>query len=336
MPTENKPTFLAELTFDQMKEGLQQTFPALMSRLSQLQLLNDGFSSYVVLVADEIILRIARHAGAMAGYIKEQSILPLLQKYLPVQIPQPILWAGPSDVFPFGVMGYRRISGIPLSLDLVPNVARNRIAEDLARFLVALHHVPLAEVSPLGFRESPAFETLWAEVVPTLHMYLVEDEYEKIRLWWERYVGDKVKDSFTPRLIHGDPWGENVILNETLHGIAGVIDFETVAVGDVAQDFAAQKYLGANFLSQILEDYQRSGGELDHHFTLRLQDWCMLRELRGLHYAVKYPASDELGDALQKVRSELGLIRDGGRPQNVERPAQSSGRIKKVWHTCIH
>jgi aminoglycoside phosphotransferase (APT) family kinase protein len=308
MPTENKPTFLAELTFDQIKEGLQQTFPALMPRLGQLQFLNDGFSSYVVLMADEIILRIARHAEAMAGYMKEQSILPLLQKYLPVQIPQPILWAGPSDVFPFGVMGYRRISGIPLSLNLVPNVALNRVAQDLARFLVALHNVSLAEVSPLGFMENPGFEKLWMEVVPTLQMYLAEDEYEKIRMWCERYLGDNVKDSFTPRLIHGDPWGENIILNETLRGVVGVIDFETVAVGDVAQDFAAQKYLGKEFLSQIIELYQSLGGELGHHFTLRLQDWSMVRELRGLHYAIKYPASGELVDALQKVRNELNFF----------------------------
>src|SRR5688572_2058012 len=127
MPTDNKPTFLANLTLDQIRDGLQQLFPSLKSDLSRLKILNDGFSSYVILVADEIILRIAKHADAMAGHLKEQAILPLLQKHLPFQVPKPIWRAGPSDFFPFGVMGSRRIAGIPFSLNLAPHVKLNSI-----------------------------------------------------------------------------------------------------------------------------------------------------------------------------------------------------------------
>src|SRR5688572_17500807 len=110
--TSNQPGFLSGLTLDQIRAGLQQVFPSLMPELGQLKLLNDGFSSYVVLVADEFILRSAKHAEAMTGHLSEQSILPLLQKHLPVQAPQPSWRAGPSDFFPFGVMGYRAIPGI--------------------------------------------------------------------------------------------------------------------------------------------------------------------------------------------------------------------------------
>jgi aminoglycoside phosphotransferase (APT) family kinase protein len=108
-------------------------------------------------------------------------------------------------------------------------------------------------------------------------------------------------------LIHGDPWGENIILNETLNRVMGVVDFEAVSIGDVAQDFAAQKYLGPDFLSQVIEHYQMFGGGLENHFATRLQAWSMLRELRGLRYAIKYPGSSELLDSLQKVRYELSL-----------------------------
>jgi aminoglycoside phosphotransferase (APT) family kinase protein len=308
VPANNRPTFLSELTLDQIKEGLQQTFPGLKLDLRQLKLLNDGFSSYVILVADEFILRIAKHAEAMAGHMKEQAILPLLQKHLPVQVPQPAWHADPSDLFPFGVTGYRRILGIPFSLSLVPHVKLNRIAQDLARFLVALHNVPTAEMIASGLRATHELESLQAEVMPTLHAYLKEDEYEKFRVWWERYLSNQIKDSFTPRLIHGDPWGENIILDETLNSVVGVVDFETLSIGDVAQDFAAQKYLGANFLRQVIEHYQALGGEPDHHFAIRLQDWSMLRELRGLRYAIKYPGSGELMDSLRKVRHELSLF----------------------------
>jgi aminoglycoside 2''-phosphotransferase len=305
MPTNSKPTFLPELTLDQIQEGLQQTFPGLVSDSSSLNILNDGFSSYVILVADEFILRIAKQAEAMAGHFKERIVLPRLQKYLPIQVPQPIWQADPSDIFPFGVMGYRRISGIPFSLSLVPHVSLNRIAQDVARFLAALHNVPISEMSASDSRATHELESLQTEVMPTLHTHLVEQDYEKIGMWWESYLSNPVKDSFTPRLIHGDPWSENILLKETLDGVAGVVDFETVRLGDVAQDFAAQKYLGPSFLSQVMEHYQALGGELDQHFAIRLQGWSMLRELSGLRYAIRYPAAGELVDSLEKVRYEL-------------------------------
>jgi aminoglycoside phosphotransferase (APT) family kinase protein len=127
-------------------------------------------------------------------------------------------------------------------------------------------------------------------------------------MWWERFLDNRVRDSLTPRLVHGDPWGENIILDETLSRVVGVVDFETVGIGDVAQDFAAQKYLGPDVLSQVIEHYQSSGGKLESHFAVRLQDWSVLRELRGLRYAIRYPESGELLDSLQKVRRELSLI----------------------------
>lgn len=306
--TSTKPTFLSKLTLDQIREGVQQVFPSLKPDLSQLKLLNDGFSSYVVLIAEEVILRIAKHPEAMAGHLKEHSILPLLQKHLPVQVPQPSWQAGPSDFFPFGVIGHRKIPGIPFSLNLGPRVDLNRIAQDVAQFLVALHDVPLAEMTALGFRGTDVLEALLAEVMPTLHTYLTEEEYQRIRMWWESFLKHPSKDSFTPKLLHGDPWGENIILNETLNGVVGIVDFEAVSIGDVAWDFAAQKYLGPGFLNQVIAQYQALGGDLEDHFAVRLQRDSLLRELEGLRYAIRYPALGELMDSLQKVRHELSLF----------------------------
>ena len=306
-PASNQPAFLPKLTIDQIREGVQQVFPSLMPDLNQLKLLNDGFSSYVVLAGDEVILRIAKHAEAMAGHLKEQSILPVLQKHLPFQIPQPGWRAGPSEFFPFGVVGHRKIPGIPFSLSLTSQVDLNQIAQDVARFLVALHEVPLGEMTALGFRETDEREILWAEVMPTLHTHLTEKEYERIRMWWESFLNQPGRDSITPKLVHGDPWGENIILNEALNGMVGVVDFEAVRIGGVARDFAAQKYLGPRFLNQVIRQYRALGGALESHFALRLQSCSLLRELEGLRYAIRYPASGELMDSLQKVRYELSL-----------------------------
>lgn len=102
--------------------------------------------------------------------------------------------------------------------------------------------------------------------------------------------------------------GRNILLNETLDAVVGVIDFETVAVGDVARDFAAQKYIGHGFLEDVVSNYQRLGGEVGSQFIDRLRWFSMLREISGLAYAITYPESEEFEDSLQKVRDELSIF----------------------------
>ena len=306
MSTTNRATFLSKLELEQIKDGLQQAFPAL-ANWHTLKLLSDGFSSYVFLLGDEIILRIAKTAEASEGHRKEWTVLPHLQRYLPFQVPEPINQAEPSDIFPFGVISYRAIRGVPFSLNLVPSVNLKSIAEDLAKFLLALHNFPLDSAMSFGIAEITDLVCLRSEIMPALSTYLSKADYEKFSLWWEKYLNDPAKDSFRPNLIHGDPWGENIILSEKLDHIVGVIDFESINIGDIAQDFAAQKYLGQDFLNWAIQYYQELGGELGSQFSSRLLGQSMLRELRGLKYAVQYPGSGELEDCVWKVRGELLL-----------------------------
>ena len=305
-PGGNRESFLTELELEQIRRGLRPILPTL-SDSDTLKLLSEGFSSYVILVADHVILRIAKIRKAGEGYLKERAILPHLRRHFPFQVPEPEWYAEPSEVFPFGAIGYRAIPGIPFSLRLAPSVNLKNVAEDLARFLVSLHNFPLDTTRSFGITEKDDLESLRSEVMPALSAHLSKDDYKKLTLWWEEFRNNPVLHSFTPKLIHGDPWGENIILNEKLDHVVGIIDFECVTMGDVAQDFAAQKYLGQGFLSPVVEYYRDLGGDFESNFLSRLQRHSMLRELGGLLYAIRYPESDEFQDSLQKVRSELRL-----------------------------
>jgi aminoglycoside phosphotransferase (APT) family kinase protein len=180
----------------------------------------------------------------------------------------------------------------------------------LAGALVALHSFPLDTAISFGVTENDDLESLGAELMRVLSKHFSKDDYKKFISWWEKFRHRAAIDNHMPKLIHGDLWGENIILNEKLDHVVGIIDFESLTVGDVAQDFAAQKYLGQDFLSQIIEYYREFGGDLGTQFLSRLQDHSMLRELEGLRYAIRYPESGELQDCLGKVRSQLIFLFD--------------------------
>ena len=282
---------------------LAQTFPSITG-LDELRLVGDGFSSYAVSTG-EIIFRVAKNALATEGYKKELSLLPCLQDHLNVQIPNPLWWAEPSGNFPFGVIGYPMIPGIPFSWELVSRVDLERVAKDLAEFLIALHNTPTTSLADGDMSAPIDLSALWETVSPVLRTRFTREECKVVESWQYSYISAAARHTFPLRLIHGDPWGENILLNGTLDGIVGVIDFETLAVGDVACDFAAQKYVGHGFLENVVSNYKRLGGEVEGRFADRLRWFSMLRELSGLDYAITYPESEELEDSLRKVRGEL-------------------------------
>jgi aminoglycoside phosphotransferase (APT) family kinase protein len=97
-------------------------------------------------------------------------------------------------------------------------------------------------------------------------------------------------------LQHGDLWYENLLMEEGR--LSGVLDFEQLALGDAAADFAVQLYLGETFTQQLIQTYQRLGGKLDQHLEYWMPRLLALRELEGLAFAVQ----SEIEAALSKIR----------------------------------
>lgn len=302
-----KHDFLRQPNLVALSKHLAQTFPSVFD-LDKLKLIGNGFSSYAVSTESGIIFRVAKNALAMEGHKKELNLLPRLRDQLHVQVPNPLWWAEPSANFPFGVIGYRMIPGIPFSLELVPRVELEQISKDLAGFLLALHNVPTTSLADEDISAPIDLSTLWRTVSPVLRKHLTKEEYGVAESWRYSDVPNAARHNFSSSSIHGDPWGENILLNETLDGMVGVIDFETLTVGDVARDFAAQKYVGHGFLENVVSNYERLGGEVGDQFADRLRWFSMLRELSGLDYAISYPESEELEDSMRKVKDELTVF----------------------------
>jgi aminoglycoside 2''-phosphotransferase len=286
-------------------DRLRLLFPDL-GQTRPARLLGVGFSSVVVEVGGQRVFRLARNPVAAEAQAREVRLLPELARWLATPVPDPRWHAGPGDDFPFGVMGYPMLAGQPLSPALVAGSDPLAISADLAAFLAELHTFPTERAVELGApgpaERRAAVEALAEEELPLLRDLLTAEEHRTVSRWWDGFLADPALRSYPPRLVHGDLWYENVLVDEAAREVVGVVDFESAAVDDPAQDFATLLYLGERFVERVVDAYVASGGWLGGGFAHRLRRHWELRELGAVRHALRFDPS-ELADALRKLRA---------------------------------
>ena len=287
--------FIVSLDVEKVRFGLKNARPSL-KRGDDPVFLADGFSSYVFLVGD-MILRVAKNGEAAAQHAKEARLLPLLTQRISLHIPFPEWHLAPSEPFPFGAVGYKLIAGTPFDLSLSERVDLEQVAHSLATFLLELHSLKSPVYVPAR-NDEPII--LWKATSATLQRRLSASRYAKAEAWWRSFTQEIEPSSM--RIVHGDLWGENIILDPSLSDVVGIVDFELLARGDIAQDFSPQMYVSHEFTKMVADYFERLGGHLGRDFERRVHDWSILRELRGLLYALLYPESEELGESLEKLQ----------------------------------
>jgi aminoglycoside phosphotransferase (APT) family kinase protein len=221
---------------------------------------------------------------------------------LTVAVPAPQWRVEPGgEALPFGAIGYRKLSGNPLSRDLL--VDSNRIAGDVAEFLASLHRFPVPEAERVGvprtgtWRETLA--VLEAEVLPALRDLVTDDEFRLLERWAGEVADDRDLDQYRPALCHRDLWFENLLVDEDPLRLVGVLDWEAARIGDPAQDLDVHLYLGEAFASSVISAY----GSSEPGFQRRVRRFWELREFAGLRWALEQQDTAELEDSLAKLRA---------------------------------
>jgi aminoglycoside phosphotransferase (APT) family kinase protein len=285
--------------------ALREAFPEL-GAIAPLRVLGGGFRSIAVETAGGMVFRVGKNSDAVAGHTREAHLLPALAPTLPVAIPAPRWYAGPSSALPFGAIGYPKLPGTVLQPGALGPVQGRRLAADLARFLLALHRIAADQVANLGLPEhlSPRalLGAIGADALPALRAELTRVEYERVRRWWDDLLADDDFSRFTPMLVHGDLWYESLLVDEGSGTLLGVLDWEDATIGDPARDLATQRHLGVNFAGAVLRGYREGGLGLEPSFERRVRRWWELRELDGVAFAARTNDEPELRDAIRKLR----------------------------------
>ncbi len=257
-------------------------------------------ATLVVRLADTVVRFPLDDAGRRRLELQVR-LLPVLAGRLPAAVPSPLTVVDPGPGLPFGALAYPRLPGRALARgdeDTWPS-----IAGDLAHLLASIHGTPVSRATAAGvpiWSASERMSELDAAVGPALADALSAEEATKFSYRWDDAVAVLALHPPAPLLCHGDPWYDNLLIDEASGRIVAVLDFEHAVIADVALDLAAVFHMSEAFGLAVVEGYEDRRG-LDPSLRGRIAAHRLIREIAGLADAV---ANDplEVPEQVAKVK----------------------------------
>jgi aminoglycoside 2''-phosphotransferase len=239
-------------------ETIHTTYPGMNIR-SARQLTHDGEFNDILIVNDDLVFRFPRYAENIPGFLREIQLLALLQNRLPLPIPNPIYTSGtstqPGKVF----MGYRLISGVPLSPETMDGIKNagilHELAEQLANFLSVLHdQIPAILGLDLPVQHMPDWiRAFYHDVRNHLFPLMRPDACLTLSQHFDAYFNTPLLQGYQAAIIHGDFGGSNLLFDD--NRISGILDFSSVVYSDPALDIASVSTYGELFFSHFCQFY---------------------------------------------------------------------------------
>src|SRR5262245_38395181 len=124
---------------DGLVERLLAAQQPALARLPRRRFPSSGTVNAVVLLGDDLYVRLPRVPAWADGRHRELAWLPRLGPHLPLDVPEPVAIGEPTDEFPFAWAVFRWIHGSTYAVGAVDEVTA---AADLAGFVRALRDVP--------------------------------------------------------------------------------------------------------------------------------------------------------------------------------------------------
>ena len=285
--------------------ALQEIFPDLPN-VAPVTFLTSGANSVVVESQSGHLFRVGRNGKSSQSYQKEAQLLSLIRDKVGIPIPVPEWFSGPTSAMRYGVIGYPRLPGTPLTPKHLATLDWRRVAGQLGEFAFQLHIIPVASVDHIDFPEfhsrPAALAALWDRASPHLEASFAAREYERASNWVEAMLTDDLIQDYRPCLIHGDLSCRNILVDEAAAAVCGIVDFEHAGIGDPAQDLLAHIALGREFYDEVVAAYHRTGGQLEPSFEYRVHHLRILRLFFSLVFHAETDDALAFAKSIRKLR----------------------------------
>jgi aminoglycoside 2''-phosphotransferase len=217
----------------------------------------EGTLNDVLIVNDKLVFRFAKTEKYARILQEEIKILELIRPLLELQVPHPILMGADYMVYPI-------LPGQPLlnkMINALDDEAKNRIAEQLGRFLYTLHTLDVSKIGQvMPASRAPATRqdclSLREEVRDKIFPLLQKDQIEWAEDLFNNVLEDPIAFEHQPVFVHGDLASYHILFDDREGKIAGIFDFGMAGMGDPANDIGNLiSFYGETFVTKMGKTY---------------------------------------------------------------------------------
>lgn len=201
-------------------------------------LFDEGLINDVLIVNEDTVYRFAKNERAAALMHSELRVLDLVRPHVPLAVPEPF-YRGPD------AMAYRLLPGETLSRErwlALDEPDRQAVAEQLGRFLYALHSLSLDDETRawLPASRAPCRREDWLalrrDVEARIYPLLMIHQRRWAGELFDTVLADERGFDYTPVLVNADLAPYHILFDATTRRIGAVIDFGMAGLGDPATD----------------------------------------------------------------------------------------------------
>jgi aminoglycoside phosphotransferase (APT) family kinase protein len=234
-----------------------------------------GTDNAMYRLGDDLVVRLPRTPGTVAGLDKELAWLPEFAGRLTARVPRPVGRGVPGDAYPFRWAVYDWIEGETASRERDDTP---RFARDVARFVASMRavEVPADGCAPRSYRGGRLAEAD-ADTRSAIAACAGEIDVALVTEVWADALRLPAYDG-PPQWFHSDLKPDNLIVANGR--LRGVIDFGGVAVGDPAVD----QIFAWNFLTGDARAAFRDALGSDDVTWARGRAWALTIGLVALPY----------------------------------------------------
>lgn len=224
----------------------------------------NGQNNAVIEVNNELIFRFPKYQQGIKELHEETRLLKFINKYITLDISNPIYQNLESQTVGEVFIGYRKIPGKNFDMQVFHSMRHDDlcvIANQLAQFLSELHNIPLqAEFMDHHYQQNQYkyWENMYRRIQEKLFPYMSNGNQIIVIKHFEDFLNDTMNFQYKPAIVHGDFGVGNILIDHKLPKVTGIIDFGGSHVGDPAVDAAAIiSGYGEDFLKQMYLFYPK-------------------------------------------------------------------------------
>ena len=249
---DEKVNFLQSFDENTVAEAYKSVF--IGDEVNTIKFYPNTHESVVVAINDEYIVKLPKPKRGIAGLLAEKSITDFIRGRVAIDIPALSIYLSPVSL-----VRYRRLEGSTFDKSRylnLPERSKNALAGQLAQFMFSLHSIPRAEIETAKITLKPSWE-----LKPDLVESRLGDEQDVVvkALLSEVLKNHRALSVPDSNIIFGhfDLHGSNLIFNNELTNITGVIDFGNCKLGDLHQDFSTINLSSPDLAERVIDCYER-------------------------------------------------------------------------------